>query len=94
MAKKKNTLTEALKKTANPETETEQITVAIEKTKDVKPLNVPPSRKGKKAITGFFNPDVSRQLHQIALDENSSLQELLREAINDLFQKRNKPVIA
>lgn len=53
----------------------------------------PPSRQGKKAITGFFDPAVSRQLKQIALDEDKTIQSLLTEALNDLFLKyKNKPI--
>lgn len=53
-----------------------------------------PSREGKKAVIGYFDPAVSKQLKQIALDEEISIQELLREAINDLFAKRGKASIA
>jgi hypothetical protein len=53
-----------------------------------------PGRRGKKTIAGFFDPAVSRQLKQIATDEDSNIQELLREAINDLFEKRGKGRIA
>lgn len=53
-----------------------------------------PGRHGKKTIAGFFDPAVSRQLKHIALEEGSNLQELLREAINDLFEKRGKSRIA
>ena len=55
----------------------------------------PPSRVGKKALIGYFDPDVSKQLKQIALDhDRDSVQELLREALNDFFQKYKKPTIA
>ena len=55
----------------------------------------PPSRAGKKALIGYFNPEVSKQLKQITLDhDRNSVQELLREALNDLFQKYMKPPIA
>jgi hypothetical protein len=54
----------------------------------------PPSRQGKKTIAGHFDPAVSKQLHQIALDEDSSVQALLTEALNDLFIKRGRPPIA
>ena len=37
---------------------------------------------------------VQKQLNQMALDEDSSVQALLREALNDLFAKRGKPTIA
>lgn len=53
-----------------------------------------PSREGKRAIAGFFDPDVSKQLKQIALDNDSSVQELLAEALNDLFEKHGKSRIA
>ena len=56
--------------------------------------NMAPSREGKKAVTGFFDPAVSRQLKQIALEEDSNIQALLREALNDLFIKRGKSPIA
>lgn len=53
-----------------------------------------PSRRGKKALIGYFDPGVSKQLKQMALNQDSSIQELLREALNDFFQKHKKPNIA
>jgi Antitoxin-like ribbon-helix-helix len=53
-----------------------------------------PSRVGKKALIGYFDPGVSKQLKQMALNNDSSVQELLREALNDFFQKHKKPGIA
>lgn len=54
---------------------------------------LPPSRQGKKAITGFFDHAVARQLKQIALDEETTGQALLAEALNDLFKKyKRKPI--
>ena len=56
---------------------------------------IPPSRAGKKALIGYFDPDVSKQLKQMMLDQDrNSVQELLKEALNDLFQKYRKPPIA
>jgi len=55
---------------------------------------VPPSRASKKALIGYFDPAVSKQLKQIGLDRDLSVQDLLGEAINDLFQKYKKPTIA
>lgn len=54
----------------------------------------PAFQVGKKAMTLYFKPEVSKQLKQIALDEDITLHELMREAINDLFEKRRKPPIA
>jgi hypothetical protein len=55
---------------------------------------ITPARRGKKTIGAFFDPAVSKQLRQIALDEDSTVQDLMREAINDLFEKRGKARIA
>lgn len=73
---------------------------ATERKEEVKVLErvaspgIPPSRQGKKTIAGHFDPAVSRQLREIALAEDSSVQMLLREALNDLFEKRGRPPIA
>lgn len=84
---KRPSLTAALQEASGkpkyePQTETvsEQLPVATAS-------SVPPSRQGKKAITGHFDPSVSRQLKQIALDRGTTVQALLTEAMNDLFVK-------
>lgn len=51
-------------------------------------------RTGKKAIAGFFDPAVSRQLKQIGLERDMAVQELMREAFNDLFEKYGRSRIA
>ena len=53
-----------------------------------------PSRQGTKTVAGHFEPQVSKQLKQLALDLDSNVQELLREALNDLFRKHGKPPVA
>lgn len=55
---------------------------------------IPPAREGKKAVVGYFDPSVSRQLREIALAEGKTLQGILREALNDFFAKRGKSTIA
>jgi len=57
-------------------------------------LTQAPSRVGKKALIGYFDPSVSKQLKQMALDNDTSVQSLLAEALNDFFQKHKKPAIA
>lgn len=47
-------------------------------------------REGKKAVVGYFSPAVSRALHQLALDTDSSIQALLGEAIDELMRKHGK----
>ncbi len=51
-------------------------------------------REGKKAITCYYDVLVNKQLKQIALDKDMTLQDLLGEAINDLFEKYGKSRIA
>lgn len=55
---------------------------------------VPPSREGKKPVTGFFSPEISRQIKKLGLDQDKSMQNLLQEALNDLFRKYDLPPIA
>ncbi|MEH2373449.1 ribbon-helix-helix domain-containing protein [Nostoc sp.] len=89
MANKK-TLNQALQKALEvPKKSTEQAQI------DSNPTSArPPSRQGKKAITGFFDPAVSRQLKQLALEQDSTVQALLAEALNKLFEEYGKKPIA
>src|SRR5690349_19084716 len=56
--------------------------------------NVSATRAGKKVIAGHFDPGVSKALRSLALDQDTSVQALLQEALNDLFLKYSKPPIA
>lgn len=57
-------------------------------------IHARPSRRSAKHIGGYFDPAVSKQLRQIALEEDSSVQKLMGEALDMLFQSRRKPTIA
>jgi hypothetical protein len=52
------------------------------------------SRVGKKMVSGHFDPAVGRQLKQLALDRDTTVQNLIAEALNDLFAKHGKQRIA
>jgi hypothetical protein len=52
--------------------------------------NRPAIRQGKKAISGYFSLEVSRALHMLALDRETSLQALMGEAFDDLLRKYDK----
>jgi hypothetical protein len=54
------------------------------------PVAKTPARVGKKAVSGYFSPDVSRGLHLLALEQGSSLQALMGEAFDDLMRKYGK----
>ena len=49
-----------------------------------------PPRNGRKHIGGYFDPAVSKQLRMLAVEEDSSVQRLLEEALDLLFQTRGK----
>lgn len=51
------------------------------------PSAVAPSREGRKAITGYFNPELSIALHILARKQGKSLQALMGEAFDDLLRK-------
>ena len=92
MSAKKPSLSAALheasgRRAASPAIEQEPASPAIV-------AATPSGRLGTKTISGHFDPAVSRQLKQIGLDQDSSVQELLAEALNDLFIKHGKNPIA
>jgi hypothetical protein len=49
-----------------------------------------PARIGKKAVGGYFSPQLSQALNILALEQNTTLQGLLGEAIDDLMRKYGK----
>ena len=53
-----------------------------------------PGRAGKSNVTGYFPPAVKRQLRILAAEQGTTIQDLLGEALNDLFAKHGKPEIA
>ena len=53
-----------------------------------------PGRATMTNVTGYFPPAVKKLLRMIAAEEETTIQELMAEALNDLFAKRGKPEIA
>jgi hypothetical protein len=49
-----------------------------------------PSRVGKKGLTFYLEPPTMKKLRLIALDEETSLQALMTEAVNLLFKNRGQ----
>ncbi len=66
----------------------------------VYPETARPDRAGKTNITGYFDKPVKWELQDLATERSRALgrkvtaQELLAEALNDLFKKYGKPEIA
>ena len=63
-------------------------------------VSVRPDRANKTNITGYFDKPVKWELQDLATDRSRivgrkvTVQELLSEALNDLFKKYGKPEIA
>ena len=51
-------------------------------------------RQGTKLIGGHFVPEVSTQLRIIAAEEGTTVQNLLAEALDDLFVKKGRGRVA
>jgi hypothetical protein len=66
----------------------------IREAEAAKPHSRPPSRCGKRAITGYFSQPAFTQFKILAAERNKDGQALVEEALNDLFQKYGKPPIA
>jgi hypothetical protein len=47
-------------------------------------------REGKKALIAYFSPDVSKTLGRLAIDEDTTMQALIGEAIDLLMESRGK----
>jgi len=58
-----------------------------------KSINFRPSRIGKGNVTGYYPPAVKKQLRFMAAERDTNIQDLVAEALNDLFAKYGKPEI-
>jgi hypothetical protein len=52
-----------------------------------------PGRAGTKPVTGHFPKQVRNELKKLAIEQDTTLQNLMAEAFNDLFAKYGKPEI-
>lgn len=53
-----------------------------------------PVREGKRFIGGHFSHDVARQLRMIAAEDDTTIQQLLEDALDLLFTKKGRATIA
>ena len=56
--------------------------------------NLPPSRQGKRCLTGWFNPETHQQVRMIAAKEDKTYEQVLGDGLNLLFEKHGMPPIA
>ncbi len=52
------------------------------------------SRIGKVNVTGYFPPDVKASLRLVQAKRGGTIQDILAEALNDVFAKHNVPQTA
>jgi len=96
--KKKTSLTQALSDPPTDDTTT-QLTITPDRPRDKTPPAARPDRAGKTNITGYFDKPVKWELQDLATERSRALgrkvtaQELLGEALNDLFKKYGKAEI-
>ena len=62
--------------------------------KEARTTYIAPSRIDTRNITGAFSPEVHKQWSLLKVEQEKSGQELMAEALNDLFRKYHKSPIA
>lgn len=87
---KKNSLADALLRDAKNDTAGK---VHVSKTSSNSSY-IAPARVGKKAVTVWFEPDVVKQLKLIGIETGMTIQDMMRESLNDFFAKHRKAQIA
>jgi Antitoxin-like ribbon-helix-helix len=60
----------------------------------IAPLAKPRTRRATRQVAAHFPEEVAWQLRELAVERRSTVQALMGEALNDLFQKYGKPEIA
>jgi hypothetical protein len=53
-----------------------------------------PSREDKRLVAGHFNPKVAKQLKLLAVEDDTTVQALLEEALDLLFAKKGRARIS
>lgn len=53
-----------------------------------------PGRTGHRVISAYFSEETHKQFKILGVEQGSNNQEMLREALNDLFKKYGKPPLA
>jgi hypothetical protein len=54
----------------------------------------PDARKGRKAIAFWVDPGVSMQVRMLGLRSGRTVQDLMEEAVEDLFRKHGLPSLS
>lgn len=68
--------------------------VVVPKPKARRTTPIAPSRRGKRNVSAYIEATAAKQLRLLAVDQETSTQALLEEALNDLFRKYNRSAVA
>ena len=87
-------LLQAMREKANPAAAGAAAVGARQASDRVGQEDLPPSRVGKRQVAAYFPVPVQKQLKHLAVENDTTVQNILAEALNDLFAKYGKPEIA
>ena len=93
MAKRHNPLLAAMGRADLPQAETVAPPPQVSEPEPVRGKR-PKSRDGKVFVAMYVNPEAHKQLRRWALDNHSSIQTALTEALNDFFHSKGLNRIA
>ena len=94
MAKKSADLRQAMLDGGRPASTTHSPLEEAKSPDKSQPRQIRQGREGKSNVTGYFLPEVKKQLRLLAAEQETTIQNLLAEALNDLFAKNGKPELA
>ena len=90
-----NPLLAAFQDAQTPATPPPPIKKKITKAKQgTTPVQKPASRIGMRQVTSSHAPEVLKQFNLLKIERDTTIQELMIEALNDLFRKYDKNPIA
>jgi hypothetical protein len=89
-----NKLKEAMQGMSAPASTAPVVAAAAQPMPAPTPRQVAPSRSGKRNVSAYVKPEAARQLRMLAVELDISSQDLIAEALNDLFRKYNKSAVA
>ena len=90
----KTDLLQAMREKANPAATGATAVGARQASNRAEQEAQPPSRVGKRQVAAYFPVPVQKQLKHLAVENDTTVQNILAEALNDLFAKYGKPEIA
>ena len=94
MAKKSADLRQAMLSGSDPAARAQRKLEEAQSPEEPRAGQIRTGREGKSNVTGYFPPEVKKQLRLLAAEQNTTIQDLLAEALNDLFAKNGKPELA